>query len=532
MGSTEASTGEGNSGPGEWPLKKATGYSFYRSVLGSPRYVVAPMVDASELGWRILSRYYGAELCYTPMIHAGLFADDRQTKYRAEQLDLAAGEEGLPGLDRPLIVQFCANNPDTLLAAAHLVLTHHDNPGALPPVDAVDLNLGCPQGIAKKGKYGAFLMDHLDLISQLISHLHQHLPVPVTAKYRRFDTAEKTESYTERLIEAGAQMLSLHGRTREQKGQFTGLADWEMMRGAIARSHSHGLPILGNGNVLVAADVTRLLADTGADGVMVAEGNLYNPAIFAPLNPPSMASYRAGLPERFKQALAKVEEEYADPDGLLGTPESLLEFPTSTKVASQYLAICRTLQTRTASSAIKGHLYKLFRAVFDTGRYDDLRERLAEVSWATSPSSASNETKTRDRPAYERLLDRFQEVVTLVKLRLEDDRRTGVLDEHQIRMGLEREKGESTPSFLGRVRVPYSRCQPYVRAGVAVIPSSSGGALVRCGNALLGCVNSGAAKCRFGLCKGCCASESCEVHLRRAQLEEERRKNKKQKTFK
>jgi tRNA-dihydrouridine synthase 1 len=158
--------------------KKPTGYDFYRQVLGSPRYVVAPMVDGSELAWRILSRYYGAELCYTPMMHAGLFADARQSKYRAEQMDLAAGEEGHPSLDRPLIVQFCANDPHTLLAAANLVVdpppSDHDITHASPQnrvVDGVDLNLGCPQGIAKKGKYGAFLMDHQDLISQLSEFL-------------------------------------------------------------------------------------------------------------------------------------------------------------------------------------------------------------------------------------------------------------------------------------------------------------------------------------------------------------------------
>ncbi|WAQ91990.1 hypothetical protein PtA15_15A383 [Puccinia triticina] len=511
--------------------KKPTGYDFYREVLGSPRYVVAPMVDGSELAWRILSRYYGAELCYTPMIHAGLYSDGRQTKYRAEQLDLGSAEEGHPSLDRPLIVQFCANHPDTLLNAANLVV----NPSSPLPediaVDAVDLNLGCPQGIAKKGKYGAFLMDHPDLITQLISHLNQHIPVPVTAKYRRFETAEKTESYTDRLIEAGAQMISLHGRTREQKGQFTGLADWDMMRGAVVRSHERGRPILGNGNVLVARDVTELLRQTGADGAMVAEGNLYNPAIFAPLNGAVMARFRAGLPERFKLALGRVEEEYDDPSGKLGSPESLLEFPTSSKIASQYLAICRTLTTRTASSAIKGHLHKIFRPVFETGRYDDLRNCLAEVSWGSAePSTDSSAShKRRDRAAYEGLLDRFDEVVRLVKLRLEDDRRVGLLDEHQIDMGLTRTEGESTPAFLARLRVPYSRCQPYVRALVAeqqhAEPRAETARTELADCAGTGCANSAAGRCSWGLCKRCCAQQSaeCPAHLRRAELEAERR---------
>ncbi|POW11643.1 hypothetical protein PSTT_05166 [Puccinia striiformis] len=343
----------------------------------------------------MLSRLYGAELCYTPMIHSALFSDPKQVKYTHEQFDLQADEEGHPALDRPLIVQFCSNHPQTLLKAATSSV-----------VDGVDLNLGCPQGIAKKGKYGAFLMDHLDLISELIKNLDLNLEVPVTAKYRRFDDVEKTESYTQRLIEAGSQMISIHGRTREQKGQFTGLADWEMMRRAVECSHGRGIPILGNGNILIIG-------------------------------------------------LDRVDEEFKDPTGLLGTIDSLLEFPNSTKVARQYLCICATLVTRTATSAIKGHLHKLFRAVFDTGRYDDLRTLLAQISWASTidPSSGDNNLskKKTDRAGYEAVLERFQDVVTQIKLRLEEDRRTGLLDEGQIDMSLKRREGETTPGLINEL---------------------------------------------------------------------------------
>ena len=100
--------------------------------LGRPRFVVAPMVDQSELAFRLLCRRYAADLCYTPMLHSRLFCND--PSYRAQRFQTNAQ-------DQPLIAQFCGNDKHVLLKAAQMVQSR---------VAAVDLNLGCPQPIAKK----------------------------------------------------------------------------------------------------------------------------------------------------------------------------------------------------------------------------------------------------------------------------------------------------------------------------------------------------------------------------------------------
>ncbi|KAL8420080.1 hypothetical protein RB594_003019 [Gaeumannomyces avenae] len=271
-------------GPATPRPKKLHGRAFYESI-GSPKYIVAPMVDQSEFAWRMLTRSFMPKseqsnlLAYTPMLHARLFSETqayRDSHFQATRPGADAEPptpwlDGNPAIDRPLFVQFCANEPTALLDAARRVAPH---------CDAVDLNLGCPQGIAKKGRYGAFLQEDQALIHRLIRTLHEELPVPVTAKIRILDTPEATLAYARNVLDAGASILTVHGRRREQKGHLTGVADWA----AIRRLRDELPPdtvLFANGNVLQRGDVEACLAATGADGVMSAEGNLSDPSIFA-----------------------------------------------------------------------------------------------------------------------------------------------------------------------------------------------------------------------------------------------------------
>ena len=207
-----------------------------------------------------------------PEPHQSDGEEDQNTESKSHDLYL----DGHPYIDRPLFVQFCANDAEEFLGAAKYVQ---------PFCDAVDLNLGCPQGIARRGHYGAFLQEDWSRIHNLIKRTSQGLKIPVTAKMRILESKEKTLDYARMILGAGASIITVHGRQREQKGHNTGLADW-----AVLRYLRDNLPpesvILANGNILQHGDIAVCLAETRADGVMSAEGNLCDPSIFA--EPPSV----------------------------------------------------------------------------------------------------------------------------------------------------------------------------------------------------------------------------------------------------
>lgn len=249
------------------PPEDKQGFRFYQEILGNPKFVLAPMVDASELAWRMLARKYSAQLCFTPMWHAAVFARDE--KYRKQALQTCPA-------DRPLIVQFCANDPEIFSKAVKLTVEAIE-------VDAIDLNLGCPQIIAKRGHFGSFLQDEWELISRLIKVIHENFEVPVTAKMRIFEDIQKTVDYAKMMESAGCQILTVHGRTREQKGALTGLASWNHIKAVV---EALKIPVIANGNIQNFSDIDRCIKETGVCGVMAAEGHLTNPALFSGLQPP------------------------------------------------------------------------------------------------------------------------------------------------------------------------------------------------------------------------------------------------------
>ena len=421
-------------------------------------------------------------LTYTPMLHARMFRET--TKFRDHHFQpTRAGLEHLPSttaetshsdvyldgntaIDRPLFVQFCANSPDEILEAAKYVQ---------PFCDAVDLNLGCPQGIAKKGRYGAFLQEDWDLIYRIINKLHIQLDVPVTAKIRILETKEKTLEYAKLILSAGASIITVHGRQRDQKGHKTGLADWSVLR-YLRDNLPKETVIFANGNILRHEDITRCLEETGADGVMSAEGNLYDPTIFAK---PSAAikesreywqdrygrgGYRVDAvfrrymgivyeyilerpqPERKPLFLAS---DHPEKDHITQCPDKLEEASDQPPAKKQRCEVKQVKATSPNLLSMQAHLFHLLRPLVTV--HTNVRDALARC-------------RAGDMAAFENVLSLVEQAVCEGLLEFDSDpaKFEGSYSDDQTKDDAKKHDGSSLATIRACKR-PWWVCQPYVR---------------------------------------------------------------------
>src|SRR5947199_6131654 len=221
------------------------------------RLVLAPMAGVSVQAFRRQGRRFGAGLVCSEMVScAGLqHGNERTLGY----LRIASGE-------RPLGVQIFGSEPKVMAEAARMV----EDAGA----DLVDVNFGCPVKKVTKTGAGATLLEDPERACEIVAAVAEAVSVPVTVKMRR-GLENGSRSCLElgpRLVEAGAESLTLHPRSARQ--MYTGEADHSLTSELVSRVD---VPVIASGDVTSRARAQAILATTGAAAVMVGRAAQGNP---------------------------------------------------------------------------------------------------------------------------------------------------------------------------------------------------------------------------------------------------------------
>tara|TARA_Y100001968_G_scaffold332307_1_gene389960 strand:+ start:2133 stop:3059 length:927 start_codon:yes stop_codon:yes gene_type:complete len=224
----------------------------------------SPLAGVTDLVFREMIRKWAPDsLLFTEMVHASQCHKDQNIKNFAD----LSKEKG------PIGVQLFDHRPWAMVEAAKQA----EDSGAF----VIDINMGCPaKKIAKKGGGSALLKDPL-LAKQIVKEVSRSVQIPVTVKARLGWCEKSCEpvNLALNIQDAGAQLLTLHGRTKSQG--FSGQSNWQ----AIANvKKALTIPIIANGDITNSEEAFRCLSITGADGIMIGRASLGAPWILGQIN--------------------------------------------------------------------------------------------------------------------------------------------------------------------------------------------------------------------------------------------------------
>ena len=239
-------------------------------VVVDPPLLQAPMAGYTNYAYRQVVREFGG---------AGLLATEMIAARSATWLETNRGEHpdrlwGVRDEPRPLAVQMWDNDPENLARVGRRLARDFR-------VSVVDLNFGCPvRQVTVKAHSGSWLLRDPERVGAIVARVVEACDgVPVTAKIRLgcSDDCRTAIEVAQRIEEAGASLLTVHGRVAAQF--FSGRADWEAIA-AVKRAVSR-MPVVGNGDIDSAETAVARLRESGVDGVMIAREALARPWIFA-----------------------------------------------------------------------------------------------------------------------------------------------------------------------------------------------------------------------------------------------------------
>lgn len=230
--------------------------------LGDFPLLLAPMEDVSDPPFRALCKENGADMVYTEFISSeGLI---RNAVKSTMKLDIYEKE-------RPVGIQIFGANLDSMLQSVDIV--EQTKP------DIIDINFGCPvKKVVCKGA-GAGILKDIDKMEMLTREMAKRTKLPLTVK-TRLGWDEKTikiVEVAERIQDAGAKAITIHGRTRAQ--MYKGSADWSLIADVKNNSRMK-IPVFGNGDVFSPEKAIEMRDDFGLDGAMIGRASIGNPWFF------------------------------------------------------------------------------------------------------------------------------------------------------------------------------------------------------------------------------------------------------------
>ena len=223
--------------------------------------ILAPMAGVTDLPFRLLCKEQGAGLLCMEMVSAkAILYKNRNTE---ELLTIDKREN-------PVSLQLFGSDPDIMSEIAKQIEDR--------PFDILDINMGCPVPKVVNNGDGSALMKNPKLAGEIIEKTARAIKKPVTVKIRKGFDEEHVNAVEMAHIaqESGAAAVAVHGRTRSQF--YSGKADWDIIRQV---KEAVSIPVIGNGDILTAADVIAMQKQTGCDGFMIARGAQGNPWIFS-----------------------------------------------------------------------------------------------------------------------------------------------------------------------------------------------------------------------------------------------------------
>ena len=230
--------------------------------LGEFPLLLAPMEDVSDPPFRALCKENGADVVYTEFISSeGLI---RNAAKSTMKLDIYEKE-------RPVGIQIFGANLDSMLQSIDIV--EQTKP------DIIDINFGCPvKKVVCKGA-GAGILKDIDKMEMLTREMAKRTNLPLTVKTRLGwdEKSIKIVEVAERIQDAGAQAITIHGRTRAQ--MYKGFADWRLISD-VKNNPRMKIPVFGNGDVNSPEKALEMRDKFGLDGAMIGRASIGNPWFF------------------------------------------------------------------------------------------------------------------------------------------------------------------------------------------------------------------------------------------------------------